>query len=130
MKKNELTPYQKSLILMKTKERYVAQYTACLLYVHATNYRKVEPVGMCACFFKACSYYRLAVSPRYHSISDIIPEWDKEIAYQVSPLEALTGCDYSSLTCGYWYPIWDKVSRVNYLNWLIDKYTKLSTEIN
>lgn len=128
--KEEIFSVQERLrILIKTKEIYVKQYAICLLNNQKRISEYYEPLGLCACFGRAF-YYETGVSiASYDSIEAVIPEWDRSLAYQVSPLGKLSSSVCLSLAYGYWYPIWDKVSRVNFLNWLIDGYTKISTKV-
>lgn len=129
MKNEVLSNEEKLRLLMKTKEIYVKQYTSCLLYSRHTSLPNYEPIGLCGSFSEACSTFGYEIFPGPKFIKDVIPEWCMEFAYRVSPLGVLSGYDYSYLTYGYWFPIWDKASRVNFLNWLIDKYTEISTMV-
>lgn len=124
MKEIALTTKEKLSLLKKTKEIYVKQYTTCLIKNRQSIYPEYEPLGLCGCFFRACDTLGYEVYPSTWFIKDIIPEWCKEYAYHISPLGVLSGCDYASLTYGYWFPIWDKASRINFINWLIFRYTE------
>lgn len=124
MKVIALTNQEKLSLLKKTKEIYVKQYTACLL----NNLKRIstyyEPMGLCGCFYRACNESGYFIDDSYFLVSKIIPEWNREFAYHISPLDFLSGCNYASLSCAYWFPIWDKASRINFINWLIFRYTE------
>lgn len=129
MEEFALTNQEKLSLLVKTKEMYVKQYIACVLNYQKSISSYYEPIGMCGCFYKACKESGYSVFNVIFQVSNIIPEWNRSVAYQVNQFDYNKCRVYSSIDHGYWFPIWDKVSRVNYLNWLIDKYTKASTEI-
>lgn len=124
-----LTYQEKLRLIKKTKENYVKDYIRCSLNNPFGFSTCSMPAGMCTCFYWACKECGYPFDETNLYICNLIPEWDRKFAYQVSPLNFVSSDDYQYLSMGFWYPVWDKAWRVNYLNWLIDRYTKLSTII-
>lgn len=138
MKEIALSNHELALILLKTKELYVKEYTSCLLKMSHSYYSFDDvyysvpvgyiPHGLCYTFLMACHCCGYNVPEEFnvsnYAINKIIKEWNKEIAYKISPLNESLYDDGWSVNYGFWYPIWDKASRVNFLNWLLNKYSK------
>lgn len=129
MKDINLTNQEKLNLLRKTKEIYIKQYSECLLnnLIRISEY--YEPLGLCGCFYRACNESGYFIDKSYYNASNIIPEWNRMYAYQAAKLDWHTCRLYSSLCLCYWFPIWDKVNRIVYLNCLINKYSELSTNV-
>lgn len=126
MKEISLTNQEKLCLLKKTKEIYVKQYIECVLNSKSSDSILDEPLGLCGCFYQAREKSGYFNDDSFFRASNIIPEWNRIIAYQVNGFDLRKCQVYSSLNNGYWFPIWDNVSRVYFLNWLIDKYTEIS----
>lgn len=128
MYKKIMTTNDKLRVLKMTKELYVKQFTVCLINKYRIgDLSAYEPMGLCDCFASVCEDYDY----RYYSVRSIykvIPEWHRELAYKITPPLLTSDADKSDIEFGYWYPIWDKASRINFLNWLISRYTLLSTK--
>lgn len=127
MKNEVLSNEEKLRLLMKTKEIYVKLYAKRLLDAKDSVTPCDVPPGLCYCLYQACKINGYSNDDSRFYASNIIPEWNRIITYQVSRLDYPLYRVYSNLNCGYWFPIWDKASRVNFLNWLIDKYTEISS---
>lgn len=130
MKEIALTNEEKLRLLKKTKEVYVQQYLEYVIQYQKSVCQDNEPPGLCGCFYNACKECGYFVDDSRFQISNIIPEWNRSVAYLINEFDHRKCQVYSSLEHGYWFPGWDNVSRLYFLHWLISKYTEKSTEVH
>lgn len=89
------------VVLLKAKETFLAQKHGTGLCYH---------IDMALCFY--CSH----VFGNYYEHSEFIPEFNSDYAEEYF--------DAKVSWCNYWWPISDRESRINYLNHLIEIYSK------